>query len=445
MSQGKARKKDNAQRVAPLARREAKRESDSLMPKIAEALVDPGGIDPLVFPSPLPGRASSARYKFIMPITGLSDFGVIVQPDVQAPIQVTHLGVLPETNVTIAGSASGMVSAISSPLDILGSAPCMVESELIGGRPALPLVSTAVSVFSWQVNVTLNALPIQSEIFGWNGVVWTSIGTIDTGGANSISKSTPGLTFANTYTHYSMTAKLTALFKTAPFSFTYGLFPVGVWSCVPSQNQFAMDVFAPEWDTLNRISPKFSIVAMDCLLTYEGSTLENAGSVAVCNSEQDLEPAGSWYETVGSQPYDSYRGRLASSGQSEGGGHWHYVPDDLEALSMDGASPKNMPRGYFGVSGMDPTQITRIQVYFIINFFTVDQSYQMSIQPPMTSYGPLLYHLRRNVPLVSSNDLHVLKKIKALAKKGAKHVAAHPEQIGEALAFLAAVAAPALA
>ena len=92
------------------------------------------------------------------------------------------------------------------------------------------------------------------------------------------------------------------------------------------------------------------------MVTYMGSSLDNAGQIAVCNADQGLPIVdGDFYTACASRPFDTYNGRLASVGQNEGGAHWHYVIDDPVNLSMrDPAErPDNFMVGYFGIKGLE--------------------------------------------------------------------------------------------
>ena len=122
-----------------------------------------------------------------------------------------------------------------------------------------------------------------------------------------------------------------------------------------------------------------------------------------------------------------YRGRLSSEGETEGGAHWHYVPDDpIQLILQDrrsfAAEMRQQPFGYIGVIGKHAGEVVRVECHFLVNFYSTDPSFAMTIQPAFRDFSSLLFALRTEVPLVSSNDAH-LKKLAKLFHNGARKVA----------------------
>ncbi len=142
-----------------------------------------------------------------------------------------------------------------------------------------------------------------------------------------------------------------------------------------------------------------------------------------------------------------YRGRLASQGETQGGAHWHYIPNDPSQLMLnpDGVTDVTPPSGYVGVAGMDAANgIVRVQMNIVLNFYTTDPSYSMKIQPPFGHFSSLLYVLRSQVPLVSSNDSHVQKALrwaKNASKSALKFGADNQEDLVKLASLLAKLAA----
>jgi len=451
MSSGKAAKKAAAPVIARDVRANKKDLSNHYLTKLAESYVDPGGVDPIVHPSPVPARAACAKYKYVTSVSGVGteSFGIVVKPDVDEPIQISSTGTRLESALPIVGRADGNSggNGLYIPLDLDTNTPTVMHSTEIGGRPSIPLTSASGAILQLNINLLGGAaVEAQNSVHfdAWDGSSWTTLQTVLVGGNKGISVSSANFNYGSTYMRYSLTSLRGNSPSGGPMTVKYGYglaFQSGTTGTGnATADQFTMDVFAPDWDHLSNISDKFQIVAMDCLVTYEGSSLDNAGSIAVCNSEQLLEPTTTWYDVVSSQPYDVYRGRLSSQGQAEGGGHWHYIPDDLEALSLDRRDNSRVPTGYFGITGKEADQPVRIQVYFVVNFFTTDQSYALEIQKPITDVSPLLYYLRMQIPLVSSNDKHILKRIKSAALGGAKSIAKfakdNPELVAAGMALL---------
>jgi hypothetical protein len=229
--------------------------------------------------------------------------------------------------------------------------------------------------------------------------------------------------------------------------------PVSVanWTLVPTSPTTVtfnpnVDVFSliehhPDWDGLKNAARSMRVVAQDCLVTFEGSTLADNGSIAVCNSDEPLIFNSSPYNSIASFPFDRYRGRLASKGETEGGGHWHYVPSDARQLLLQDIdeSPTNLPTGYFGIAGCDPLQPIKVEMNIVVNFYTLDPSYPMKIRPALDDFIELLYMLRKEVPLCSSNDGH-LKKVVNFARKKVSELLQggldNPQHVAKALSTM---------
>jgi len=229
-------------------------------------------------------------------------------------------------------------------------------------------------------------------------------------------------------THFSFTMTPNGGFSSAVPSTAHGTFNIsivspGVATCSDispgASNENVFDVFFPEWDKILEVADKISIPFMDALVTFQGSTLNNEGAVAACACSEELDPlAGSYYSRVASRPFDSYEGRLASQGDTEGGAHWHLLHDDIRAYSLSRSEELiTGPRGYIAVKGMDATQTVRVMVHLTLNYYTIDPAFNMVFQPPWGEADLLLYTLRSQVPLVSSNDSHLQKLVKLARKK----------------------------
>jgi hypothetical protein len=212
-------------------------------------------------------------------------------------------------------------------------------------------------------------------------------------------------------------------------------------SCSPVYDERVMDVYNPQWASLLADSKRARVVACDVLVTYEGSTLDNAGSIAAGNVDGNLLLAEeqTLYSKITSLPFDKYRGRLASAGQAEGGAHWHYIPNHDDELSgdlrfLDGDSPM----GVIAITGLLPGQPVRIEAHYIVNFYSQLPQYSMRIPPPMSGFSPLLWILRTEVPLVSSNDTHkIVKALKRGVRNGVDFVT--DPRVIKALSMLAGI------
>lgn len=445
----KNEKKKKTSEVSRIAAQLAKANSREAAEMYAAAIVDPGGVTPLVFPSPCPSRAGAAMFPLVVEITTPESFGVIVSPDIDHPLRIAEGLAAAATSTPITGTfynTQGIVSdlSIGGPQSVLG--------ELVGGRLGFPF-QTAVAQIQFNFVVEGTATSSFYGVDYYDGAVWTALG--DTLAATSPGK--PGvtalLTVPATTTHLAYHANTPSGLVVHGVSFTM-VYSTGTGTVSPLGAISTMVTYQPDWSTVIDAAQRASVVACDCLVTFEGSTLNNGGSIAVCNTDNSLPIKESFYATIASRPHDMYRGRLASEGQTEGGAHWHYVPDDpMQLLLQDRASftsdSRQEPHGYFGCVGKTAGEVVRIECHFLVNFYSLDPSFQMSIQPAFRDFSSLLYALRIRVPLVSSNDSHLTKLSKILrkgfgkgldlTKAGVDFVTHHEPEIAKALALLASL------
>lgn len=418
--------------------------------KYAASIVDPGNAEPVLFPSPVPGRAGVARFPLVVEVSDMSDFAIRVSPELHNPLMISHSTGIPETTSPVGGDFSCSKSRVVSLADEMEAIRgCVISMESVAGRRCLPLSSVAGTTFT--VELTLGELTQASrtEFLVYNGFTWVPLWTSMSWDTGKTTNSVP-LTYLTTYTHF--TFSMIAPSQGGVDSLGYGsldntftLRPtVGTWTCAAAPAENIFDTFKPEWDALQSASEWMRIVAMDCLVTYQGSTLNNQGGIAVCNASENLPMANNYYDTIARRPFDMYEGRLASEGSTEGGAHWHYVPSSLDYLSPtpDTADTPTDMCGWVAIKGMDSSQPVRIIVHIVVNYFSLDPSYQMSYQPSYAGFSDLIHILRHQVPLVSSNDSH-LKKLLKLAKSGAgkatKLAIDNPEMILKALTMLASM------
>ncbi len=410
--------------------------SEKRLMKLANCLVDPQHAQPVVFPSPVPGRAGCAHFPYEFEISGAKtalpsdSFGMIVKPDISEPLRVTYLGSgLAYHTGNLSGEvwhAGGSKSQGYMDDGSYDDRACDIVAERIGDHAAFRLLCNADIGYKFSisnfVNYTNNRT-VTLTLDTYNGSWSTPAGStvaLDTGVPDATVAAVPTMVAATTA--FTFNAKDdTGYPVTCSFGFTLIRQSGGSWSCAPSGNfsESVMELKRPaNWDGLLNASRHAKIVAQSLLVTYVGATLENAGGIAVCNSSQPLtiDSDGTWYSTVASQPFDVHTGRLASSGEQEGGAHWHYVPDDPRALilgSVDQDADRDLMTGYVGIRGMDVAQTIRVRMDIVVNFFSVDPSYDMRYQPAYAGYSDLIHMLRTEVALVSSNDSHLSKVAKA--------------------------------
>nr|QUS52661.1 hypothetical protein [Mute swan feces associated noda-like virus 3] len=410
----------------------------------AHAMIDPTSTGPLVFPSPVPGRAGAAVFPVVFDVNQ-ANWGLVISPSLTNPVTVTHSTAIAESANEYAFHGITDLAGVSS--SMRGDTGCTVIGSRVAGQVSLPYASAAGVTVSWGFSYESGAL--DTAVFALDALVsgvWTQLvsGTFLRGETRAIApvvypstatdftvrcSSVGGTSVHNFSTRYSSTLKPTA----------------GTGTCAPVVTEQVMDIIVPSWAQLLDSSDEIRIVAMDCLVTYMGSSLSNGGTIAACNANADMEIINDdFYTTINRRPFDKYEGRLASEGQSQGGAHWHYVPDDPASLRLatTGFESPNTMAGFFGISGQDATQPVRVMVNIMVNFFSLDPSYHMEFQPPMlqsgVSYSQMIHHLRKDVPLVTSNDLHdLIKKAKKFAKEGIIYARDNPEKVAQAIAMIA--------
>jgi len=420
---------------------------------VASHIVDPGHTPASLAPSLCPSRGGAVTFPIVVEVTGLAAFCVIVQPDVSRPLMITHSSPIPESNVSISGTLDKDYG--SSQCVATAERDCIIESELLGGMHAMPLTSAAgctlnitASILSGDFATYALNLWIYSNPGGW--VDTATGGSMVGGGEFSVGVAIP---YGSTATHYAFTLTPVGVtipgFALAPAGVAHATYTIAIGSgtatCSGAVSENVFDIYAPEWGKILEVADKISIPYMDALVTYQGSTLDNQGAIAVCATSEEVSmTAGSYYTSVASRPFDMYEGRLASAGDSEGGGHWHLLHDNIAAYSL--SVSENLitgPRGYFAVKGMDPTQTVRVMVHITLNYYTIDPAFSMKFQPPWGETDLLLYTMRTQVPLVSSNDSH-LGKLVRLAKRKALEAGKWAVDNPEKAAAMAMVAAEAV-
>lgn len=424
-SQNKNNKKVAAQRLISELNAEKILQRDmSHLDQIAETIVDPRR-GPLVFPSRAPGRTGCATFPLVKRIQSSSlaptpDMGVICRPSFDRPLMISRPNSVPYSSDTITGR---LTKEFGGGAVLEGLLPCNVIGETLDGYPANPLKTlTASATIQWSYDCTLYGPTLwQLDFMAFDGSAWTWLDSqpVYAGATAGITSSKA---WTLNYTQYSIRAYRVAG-PDSTLVCNFSLKPsVGTFSCSPSYDERVMDTFYPDWVGLLGDAKKARIVACDMLVTYEGSTFKNSGSIAIANADTDivLDSGQSIYESVASRPFDKYRGRLASEGSAEGGAHWHFVPEtDEEFLISDIGLPG--PQGICGISGIDEDQVIRIECHYCVNFYSELPQYKMVIPPPITGYSPLLWLLRSEIPLVSSNDTHqIVKSLRKGLRKGGK-------------------------
>lgn len=415
---------------------------------IADLLLDPGAGELLTFPGITPSRAHTARFPLVREFKGLSDFGIVVSPELDEPLKITHGTVIDESNTRISGTGTlsyHLVPPVNGAGALTGDQRCSVEPDLVDGLLSLPVSSTAGGTLNVNVSLVSSSFAAVVEFWLYDIVAgsWGLAGsTPDPVGQGYYQQSTIiGAPITSNHSAYTFRLSPNVPGDSGHIQITYALDPVAatVISCQgrtaaaagPAVDETVMDVFRPDLSSLLTSATRATVSAMDCLVSYVGSQLNSEGAIAVCNADPDLRVSGSFYETAASRPFDKYDGPVLE------GGHWHYVPSDpsqliLHDLGTNAWSKDRLPTGYFGIKGMDPSQPVRVEVNMLITFYSEDPSYAMKIQPIVEDYLLMLYFLRVHIPLCTSNDSHVLKKIKKGAKGAVRWASNNPDKIRDA-------------
>jgi len=430
----KQEKKEAARKALDALRASAAADPLRHLEKVAEHLVDPSS-GPIVMPQRVPGRLGCATFPLVKefafsdPGPEGTEFSILVEPSFDQPLRISRKTIVGPSATPLLGEASTRGNALTcnglQPCAIVGQPDTLPDaSGVLRTKMSLPLDIAVVGNWSFSASVPSKCPKVAIRLSTQFGGVWTTAGVVNLGGGGLTSAAVTGSFGAIGSRPYSVEViPANSSDSETRVSCQYELTPTTTssWSCSPAYNEHVMDVFAPDWANVLNASKTAKIVACDCLVTYEGSALENAGSIAVANIDDDLVAAedGSLYEALASLPFDKYRGRLASVGQAEGGGHWHFIPTSQEQLEP--AIPNgDVPVGAFGISGLQAGQVVRIECHFTVNFYSLDPGYKMIIPPPAAGMSLLLWQLRSEIPLCSSNDNHTLKRLKVLARKGAQ-------------------------
>ncbi len=410
--------------------------------KFARSMVLPGESTPMIMPSPVPGKCGVARFPLTVTSKTLGDFSVFCDPQSRFPLQVSRDTPVPYDNSFFFGEAKFDGSSALPTYMNMSHDDVYVRPLKYDGEIGLPLIGSA----SLTITVRLNWRPSNYNssttfnIDGFTGSSWANISTT-AGIGNSRPTDSTNISYpAGTYQAFRISQGPNPMGGTV--SYEISISGPGTWS--PSPNAAAENIYnryVPEVDSVFEASTEWRVVAMDCLVTYSGATLDNAGVIAACNADPYLVQDETMYDAILKRPFDKYEGRLASIGDTPGGAHWHYVPTNLDALKLRGKfAPISDVNGYVGISGRTANEAVKITINLVVNFFTTDPSFNMKVQPDYLGFSELIEFLRRgDVPLVTSNDGH-FEKIRKLAKRAASNAAQHvmnnPDQVIRVLKLL---------
>jgi len=423
----------------------------SHLESIAEHMIDPSS-GAVIMPQRAPGRLGAATFPLVHEFLFNADtpegsaFSIIAQPDLNDPLRISRLATVPDSADVISGTAYSTLGSRS----MTGEQPCSVMGQWITGVGinaylGVPLSSAVGGTFTLDIDVIGSAPKVEVAVRTLISGAWSAATLLYVGGGGHGHDSVVIAVNATITTAISIILNDLEPGDSAGIQWQLTPLAATLMSCGAVYSELVMDSYQPDWAAVLKKAKYAKVVACDMLVTYEGSTLDNSGSIAVGNVDNELTiPKGStMYDVIASLPFDKYRGRLASEGQTEGGAHWHFVPNSPEQLEPN-VPQLDIPMGIVGVNGISAGQVVRIECHYTLNFYSQDPSYKMVVPPSAAGLSSLLWHLRTEVPLVSSNDRHILKKLKSTARKGAKlgqkgmDLATSPEAL-KAMAMMAAL------
>lgn len=403
----------------------AKTEQDGYLRDVARMMVSPSTADDVLMPRPFPIREGTAKYPIIVEVTGsdanaFHDFGIIARPILSGPLLITNQTPGAESSSNKIANWTYDAGNIASAEADLG---CQVESSLIADYIAIPLVSAGGATVTF--SVTSGDIPFAclADVYYHTGGIWYLLGTTSAVDL-SLTGNLVGSSWAIGYTHYRIVLRPNGVGDVKKLSCTLNVkvtTTAGTTGCGDGIVQTRMSTYYPKWDSLLAVADHCIITAMECLVTYLGSTFVDGGGISACDAPQGIPIAGGdFYSSILDRNYDVCEGRLASKGSDPGGAHWHCIPGSQSQLfgtfnGQDLENDSDIRCGYFGVKGLLDGQVVRVKVNLVVQFRTTDPSYKLSHPPPMRDLSMLLSLLVKEIPLVSSNDDH-LDKIKKVGK-----------------------------
>jgi hypothetical protein len=193
------------------------------------------------------------------------------------------------------------------------------------------------------------------------------------------------------------------------------------------------DVFGlPLQDAINDLQ-SWRVTAQDVLVTFEGDTLQDGGAIAAARVPKDWTPlTDDPYSELLLLPYDRYDGPLKF------GAHIFWIPGSLDDVTPidDPTDDANFGSYKMVVAGRitHPGASVRVRVCTAVAYFSTNPSYgNMSWAPPAVDFSLLMQYLARVVPVATSNDEHIIKKLALTAAKhaktGMKYLVDHPEHL----------------
>lgn len=422
--------------------KERRRMEDTLVDYVRR-MVDPSVGEAFVAPSSAPGRAGCSHYVQLIEWTGTTSDGrlnIEATPDFTAPLKVSHPDAIPRSALPIAGYRKSVLKPAELILEFTAKQVCEIAPRLI---PATERDDVQWIPFSSDVNGTLTFGAVDAgsnmgynvQILAWDGSTVTVLpGYLSSMSGGGNSNTTNAVPWLSTYTHFGFVIVPVQQGDTGSVEFSWRAAPTApmVCTCAAAYDPLVYDVMVPEWSRLLEASDQAAVVAQTIMFTYDGPPAFGAGDVAGAVTDRNMAFTDS-YSSIAQRPHDSRIALVCGRGKKDDGIHIHWMPSDIRQIELSNsknAAPSQTM--YIGAKGIDPSYSTiKIEAHYIVNYYSKDPSYNMRIQPPLHGFLPLLYYVRKEIPLVSTNSSH-LKKLTGLARRAVHIALDNPEILGMA-------------
>lgn len=450
MAKGKAQKKQEVNKIE--VRQRTPGVSKGVVEYI-ETLVDPYGKDPVHVPSRFPYRRTNVKETkqlnlkdFYVPLAGSGgECFIEIYPTIAGTIAISANNSEPETQTQFTGNFSGIAKAgiYSNPSTGAMTRRCMQPLHTYHSLPAFRVscaAATSASIWFQTLKSEPPAASYTVQIYAYDGSHYNLLGTqgnltlsSTTGAVNvTFPAGTEAISFDVHMPNTTNSVK-SAMYE---MGFTIGQISAPGLGCpntVSTLTSISMDL----QDKINDLE-SYSVSALACLLTYEGSDLANGGKVYSAVVPTDWQPTGDIVTSMSTIAYDRYDGPLKD------GTHVHWfpgAPDEIIMTTAATAHPQSKKIVIFAQAD-DRTQSTRLRLTQHQQYYSQSPSYgNMTYGPSSWSLSTGLQWLVRSIPLCTSNDKHHIRK--ALAKvaeggrAGLRYALKNPEIWSEFAALLA--------
>lgn len=420
----------------------------------AEYICAPHDIPIVHAPSPVPVRETTVRQNLVADLAAHSNAGsffIEVRPHVTDTLSVTSTSIDSPDTGNFSGTLSfrGVGTAVgpsSGTFTHVSTGQQVNVTTLVNGsfsRTGIPLICTGLATYQLQISGTfVEASQITVDYGMQTAAGFTTFGSIQIlGDVSATATSTPPPFLLTSGT-------IGIWFRCTQTTFPYPL-PVeltlnlihdaagGAGLASFSRQTQAVDTFGlPLASAINGLQ-SWRVTAQDVLVTFEGDTLNDGGSIAAARVPSrwtSVTAGGNAYADIISLPYDNYDGALKH------GCHVHWIPGAISDLEPVNDLFADADYGYFKmvIAGTitHPGASIRVRVCTSIAYFSTDPSYgNMCWAPPPTDLGLLLQYVASVVPAATENDTHLIRKIAAFAGKnvnqGFKYLLSNPELIAK--------------